>query len=327
VTDGPATEGDSWVPSACVDIMLPAYGNDALVRETIESVLTQRDPRWRLTVVDDGRHLAPGAAGDLESWLTDLSDPRTRYLANPARLGLNRNFQRCVDEASADLVMLIGADDRLLPDVVGRVHAAAAAHPDAPFVHTGATVIDERGNPALPLADRVKRLTAVRFDAAQRARGWQLSGGEVLASSLLRGNWMYFPSVVFRRDVLQRHGFRDGYDIVLDLDLYLRILLAGGQAVLFSEPGIEYRRHAASLSSATADDGSRFAEEHAYFAEMAAAMTEAGWPKAARAARTHLTSRLHAVTKTPGLLAARQWRPAASMLRAALASTPPPHQK
>ena len=300
-------------PAARVDVMLPAYGDDALVREAVESVLAQRDSRWRLTVIDDDPR------GDLGSW---LADPRIRYLANPTRLGLNRNFQRCVDEASADLVVLLGADDRLLPDFVGRVHEAAAANPHAAFFHTGASVIDSAGNPALPLADRVKRLTAVR-----PAHGWQLSGGETLATSLLRGNWMYFPSVVFRGDVLKRHGFRDGYDIVLDLDLYLRILLTGGQAVLFGAPGIEYRRHAASLSSATAEDGSRFAEEHAYFAEMAAAMTETGWPKAARAARMHLTSRLHAVTRTPGLLAARQWRPAASMLRAALATTQPPHQK
>jgi glycosyltransferase involved in cell wall biosynthesis len=285
-----------------MDIMLPAYGDGALVRETIASVLAQEDQDWHLTVIDDGAQVS---THDLKSWVTDLGDPRIRYLANPHRVGLNRNFQRCADEATADLVLVIGSDDRLLPDLVSRVRKAAAA---------------------TPLVDRVKRLTSLRFDDAQRQRGWQLTGGETLASSLLRGNWMYFPSVVFRRDVLQRHGFREGFDIVLDLDLYLRILMEGGQAVLFSEPGIEYRRHSASLSSATADDGSRFDEEQRYFAETAAAMAELGWPKAARAARWHLTSRLHAVTKTPGLLAARKFKPAASMLKAAFGGvgTAPP---
>jgi glycosyltransferase involved in cell wall biosynthesis len=306
-----------------MDIMLPAYGDGALVRETIASVLAQDDQDWHLTVIDDGAQVS---THDLKSWVTDLGDPRIRYLANPHRVGLNRNFQRCADEATADLVLVIGSDDRLLPDLVSRVRKAAAANPDAAFIHTGATVIDENGEPAMPLVDRVKRLTSLRFDDAQRQRGWQLTGGETLASSLLRGNWMYFPSVVFRRDVLQRHGFREGFDIVLDLDLYLRILMEGGQAVLFSEPGIEYRRHSASLSSATADDGSRFDEEQRYFAETAAAMAELGWPKAARAARWHLTSRLHAVTKTPGLLAARKFKPAASMLKAAFGGvgTAPP---
>ena len=275
-----------------IDIMLPAYGDNALARETIGSVLAQDDPRWRLTVIDDG------ASTELESWLADLGEPKVRYLGNDRRLGINRNFQRCVVEATADLVMLIGADDRLLPGFVRRVHAAAEQHPGAAFFHTGATVIDEHGRPVMPLADRVKRIVSIS--------GGVVTGGERLAISLLRGNWMYFPSVVFRRDVLRKHGFREGYDIVLDLDLYLRILLDGGRVVLFGRPGIEYRRHAASLSSTTAGNGARFDEESDYFAEAAATMAAAGWPRAARAARWHLTSRLHAAAKA---IAARKGAP------------------
>jgi glycosyltransferase involved in cell wall biosynthesis len=300
-----------------IDIMVPAFGDGALVRETVGSVLAQRDPHWRLTVIDDG------VGGGLEAWLTEQGDERVRYLANPTRLGINRNFQRCVDEAAADLVVLLGSDDRLLPDFVGRVRDVAAQCPEAAFIHTGAVVIGDDGQVATTLVDRVKRLTKLPAGAADRERGWQLTGGEPLAASLLGGNWMYFPSVAFRRDPLRRHGFREGYDIVLDLDLYLRILADGGRAVLFTEPGIEYRRHAASLSSATADTGSRFDEERAYFAEAAEMMTAAGWPRAARAARVHWTSRLHAVAKMSALLAARRWRPAGTMLRGAIATKPP----
>jgi glycosyltransferase involved in cell wall biosynthesis len=276
-----------------IDIMLPAYGDNALVRETITSVLAQDDPRWRLTVIDD-------APGDLKSWVAELGHERIRYLPNERRLGINRNFQRCADEATADLVQLIGADDRLLPDFVRRVHAAAEQHPDVAFFHTNAVVIDDDGNPYLPMADKIKRLVSIR--------GGVVTGGERLATSLLHGNWMYFPSVVFRRAPLQKHGFREGYDIVLDLDLYLRILLDGGRVVLFDRPGIEYRRHAASLSSATAGTGARFDEERNYFAETARDMAVAGWSRAARAARWHLTSRLHAAAKS---LAARKGAPPA----------------
>jgi glycosyltransferase involved in cell wall biosynthesis len=276
-----------------IDIMLPAYGDNALVRETIASVLAQDDPRWRLTVIDD-------APGDLKSWVAELGHEKIRYLPNERRLGINRNFQRCADEATEELVMLLGADDRLLPDFVARVHAAAEQHPAVAFFHTNAIVIDENGQPAMPLADKIKRLVSIK--------GGVVTGGERLATSLLHGNWMYFPSVVFRRDVLKKHGFREGHDIVLDLDLYLRILLDGGRVVLFDRPGIEYRRHAASLSSATAGTGARFDEERDYFAETATAMAAAGWPRAARAARWHLTSRLHAAAKA---LAARKGAPPA----------------
>lgn len=48
--------------------------------------------------------------------------------------------------------------------------------------------------------------------------------------------------------------------------------------------------------------GTRFTEAARYFAAVAARMDARGWPKAARAARFHSASRLHALTMLPGAL-------------------------
>lgn len=293
--------------------MLPAYGDGPLLREAVSSVLAQTDPRWRLTVVDDGIDLGRGP--ELAGWLAALGDDRVRYLVNEERLGINRNFQRCVDEATADLVVILGADDRLQPHYVGEVRAAAAAEPAATWIHPAVQVVDDEGRPHTPAPDRLKRLTT------PRVQGRRLMGGERLATSLLHGNWMYFPSVAFRRRDLQRHGFRPGHDIVLDLDLYLRILLDGGHALLLERVCADYRRHSASLSSAQASDGARFDEESDYFAEMRTRLRAAGWPRAARAAGLHWTSRLHAVLRAAAALRGGQPRPALRML--ATAGRPP----
>jgi GT2 family glycosyltransferase len=298
-------------PDTCVlDVTIPAYGDGPLLREAVTSVLAQSDPGWRLTVLDDG--VEEGRSGGLTSWLESHGDPRVRYLPNSVRLGINRNFQRCLEEASAGWVLLLGSDDRLLPDLVARVRTLVTRHPEALWIHTGARIIDDAGEPALPLVDKVKRATMLKGD--------RVTGGEELATSLLHGNWMYFPSCAFRREAVSAHGFREGYDIVLDLDLYLRMLLAGGEVVLLADPGIEYRRHAASLSSSGAVDGSRFAEEVAYFAETAREAERAGWSRAARAARWHWTSRAHGVAKLPGLLRAGEFSLAGEIARLALTS-------
>ncbi len=239
--------------------MVPAYGDGPLIREAIGSVLAQDDNGWRLTVIDDA---AATESGQLAQWLQGLGDPRVRYLANPQRLGINRNFQRCADESSADWVVILGADDRLLPSFISRVRKETTEFPDTAWIHAGARIIDDNGHPHLPMADRVKHRTMPKISRYREI------AGEELAVSLLKGNWMYFPSCAFQRTMLQKIGFRPGYDIVLDLDLYLHLLLAGGTCILLEQPGIEYRRHAASLSSTGAHDGSRFAEEIAYFDEM-----------------------------------------------------------
>ena len=125
-----------------VDDVLPAYGDGALLREAVRSVLAQDVPHWRLTVVDDRADAPPD---DLGAWLDALGDPRVRYLANPVRLGINRNFQRCLELATAPLVVVLGADDRMLPHYVRVVSEAAARHPDAAWIHPGVRVIVNSG--------------------------------------------------------------------------------------------------------------------------------------------------------------------------------------
>ena len=296
------------MPHAPLSVTLPAYGDGPLLREAVASVLAQDSPDWTLQVFDDG----PADAG-LASWLTEL-DPRVSYQRNEPRLGINRNFQRCLDAATGELVVVLGADDRLAPAFVSRMTEAAAAAPDAVMFQPRVEVIDEHGQPAQPLADRLKALLTPRAPRVLR--------GEELAVSLLRGNWMYFPATVFRTEAARAVGFREGYDIVLDLDLYLRLLLEGASLVLVDALLFQYRRHAESLSSSERLTGSRFAEERAYFAEMAEAMRAHGWPRAARSARTHLTSRLHAGALLPGALSSRNGGLTRSLVRHVAGRTP-----
>ena len=292
-----------------LEVMVPAYGDRPSLREAVDSVLRQDDPNWRLTVVDDG---PVSGEGSTKGWIAELRDDRIRYVANRVRLGINRNFQQCAQLAEADIVMLLGDDDKLLPDCVGRARRLALQHSDVAIIHMGAIVIDETGKPIFPLVDRVKKFTAPRI------RGTQLAGGEKLATSLLNANWMYFPSCVFRRVTLQSYGFRDGLDLVLDLDLYLRLLMAGEKVLLLETPGIQYRRHLRSLSAVGAGVGSRFSEERTFFYEIMANLAAIGWRKAAWAARMHWTSRMHALTMLPGLIGGGDLVTAGRVMRQAL---------
>lgn len=281
---------DDGVGSPLVHVMVPAYGDNPYLRETVASVLAQDTDSWLLTLIDDGPE-DPG----LVQWIADLGDERVSYLHNPVRLGINRNFQRCLELAEAPYAVLVGADDRLHPGYVRVVTAAAAAHPEVAWIQPSVRVIGSDGAAVVTRADQVK----ARLMPKPSPGGVTVLAGEELARSLLVGNWMYFPAVAFRRDVALAHGFRVGRDIVLDLDLYLRMLVDGASAAYLDEVAFDYRRHAASLSSTEAVNGVRFAEERAFFDEAADTLERIGWHRAARAARLHVTSRLYAVLCLP----------------------------
>jgi glycosyltransferase involved in cell wall biosynthesis len=259
------------------------------LREAVTSVLAQDDPHWRLTVVDDR------SPQDVGPWLDTLGDERVRHLRNPENLGLTGNFNRCVDLVEHDLAVLLGCDDRLLPNYVRTVRAVHAADPDAAIIQPGVRVIDAAGRPVRTLVDEAKRRVYAPREPVALA-------GEDLAVSLLRGDWLYFPALAWRADVLTTVRFRRDLRVIQDLALLMELVLRGARLVTDDTVCFEYRRHAASESSATAFDGSRFTEAGAFFADTADRLAAHGWPRAARVARRHLSSRIFALTMLPRTL-------------------------
>ncbi|MEJ8278741.1 glycosyltransferase family 2 protein [Pseudonocardia spirodelae] len=271
-----------------LNILLPFYGDARLLRLAVESVRAQHDPAWELLVVDDA-YPDPSAC----SWISDVGDPRIRVLRNETNQGANANYRRCLSHVTHDWFTVMGADDVMAPDYLDVVKEAIAAAPDAGIVQPGVTVIDEHGRDVVPLADRIKAYYRPRHRGRTELRG------EELATSLLRANWTYFPSLCWRRSALPEHGFRRGLDVVQDLAMILDVVGAGWSMVLDDRPCFRYRRHTGSDSAVRALDGTRFAEERAFFASTAREMDERGWHRAGRAARRHLTSRLNAASLMP----------------------------
>ncbi|UOE44508.1 glycosyltransferase family 2 protein [Agromyces larvae] len=310
----PTGESDLTVPAEnphtvevpFLDILMPFWGDPGQFRDAVESVLAQTDPGWTLMVIDDAYpDRSPG------EWVRALEHPRVHYRRNAVNLGVSGNFREAARVASAPYTTVMGCDDLLLPGYVERIRQLVATHPEAAYVQPGVEVIDGEGRVTAPLADRVKSMYRPRVNPAGPV---ELSG-ERLATSLLRANWTYFPSIAWRTDLLKRFDFRDDYEVVLDLALQIEIVREGGILVLDDRPEFRYRRHAASASAKRATEGSRFQEERRYFSEAARAMHEQGWGRAARAASRRLTSRLNALSVLPSALVARNGAAARTLLR------------
>lgn len=267
-----------------IDVMMPFYGDVAQFREAVTSVLDQGDGDLRLVVVDD---CYPDP--EPREWLAALTDPRVHYLRNETNLGVNGNFRRCVDLVEADHFVVMGCDDVMAPEYLTTVRRLAAAHPGASVIAPGVEVIDDAGRVVTPLGDRIKE-----FLTPRTAPGMPVTlTGEAMATSLYHGNWTYFPSLLWHNAAVRDVGFRPGLEIVLDLALLVDLAAAGGSLVHDPTVVFRYRRHQASVSSVQAVDGRRFAEENAFFADEARRCAARGWPRAARAARLHATSRLN----------------------------------
>lgn len=280
-------------------VLVPYYSNPQYLRLALESVVAQTDPNWWCVVVDDS---PDGAAGAVVS---AVGDARVRHVRNSTNFGVAGNFQRCFDvaaEGGATLAMILHADDLLESEYVAVIRSAHAVERQAACIAPRATVIDERGTVHRPLADRVKaRLWPNGLDVLEGGRGLQL---------LVRGQFFYCPAVSYRLDLMPDPAWTDRWRQVMDLDLYARVLLAGGRIALQPRHLYRYRRHAAATTESQSSSMLRSAEETALCRELRSAALSAGWNAAAREAHWRVTIRLQALQRIPSLLVRRRWREA-----------------
>ena len=274
------------------------------MRKTVESVLAQDSEQWILTVLDDAY-----SDQTIGEWMSTLDHPRVRYLRNDKNLGIVGNYEKLLTMTTQKLVMLLGCDDELMPNYVSTILAAHERHPTASIIHPGVKAIDENGKEIKTLTDWAKSSLVM-----PRTRD-QVLGGEKLAVSLLAGDWMYWPALTFKTDVLKNYTFDSSLKLTHDLAIVMDMVLAGEQLLIEPTVCFLYRRHSKSASTASLVDGRRFAEEKRYFAHAKALVHKVGWSRAERAVNWHITSRFNALWIALNAFGRGYWRAVPRLLR------------
>jgi glycosyltransferase involved in cell wall biosynthesis len=290
-----------------ITFAVPFYRGLDYLREALASVRAQTRDDWRLVVLDDRGE--PEAA--VRAVVDGLGDPRVAWSGNAATLGMVGNWNRALDEAATDLVTLLHADDRLLPHYAETMLALADARPEAAALACAATLIDAGGRPTWTVADAVKRVLVPAGEP------WTLAGERGLRA-LLRGDFVFCPTVAWRRSALGARRFEPGWRQVQDLELLARLLLAGDAIAGTRRAAYAYRRHAGSATALQSESLLRFDEELRLYERLAAEAAARGWPAAARTARRKAIVRLHLAFRAASDLAARRPTAAARKLRLAL---------
>lgn len=263
---------------AKVDILLTFWGDVDLLKKAVESVIAQTEPDWHLLVLDDCY-----PSDEPAKYFKSLKDKRITYYRHKKNIGITKNFNYAVDHTTADYCVLMGCDDIMLPDYITQ---ALISIGDADFYQPYVDVIDGDGNVYLPLGDKIKR-----FLQPKKSGVYQ---GEKLAASLCHGNWLYFPSILWKTSTIQKYRFNDRYKIAEDVVLELDILKDGGTLYFDRTTTFNYRRFAKSLSSVEKSKGGvRFGEEDQVYDHFANEFKKIGWNKAARAAKLRITSKIH----------------------------------
>lgn len=276
-----------------IDIVVPFWGDPQLLFSTVASVQSQHDTDWRLIVIDD---CYPDDT--VPAFFAALEDPRISYVRNDVNLGITENYREAIRRSTSQFMAILGCDDLLHPNYLDVIRRTIARVPDADVIQPGVEVIDEHGAVVRPLVDRVKQGVL----APRGGSGIAVLRGQSMATSLIRGDWLYWPSLTFRTETLRRIDFREGLPIIQDLALLMDIAFEGGTLAYNPELAFCYRRHSGSASQKTLLDGRRFRDERTYYAQARRLAAAQSWRRTALTARLRVMSRLHGVAELPGVL-------------------------
>lgn len=267
--------------NADISFAVPYYSAPEYLREALASLCNQTHLNWEAVVVDDA---SPEPIADL---ITELNDRRITYVRNETNLGLAANWNKALGLTTAPLVCILHSDDLLEPNYASTMIELLTATPEATAGHCRVSIIGADGLPRWTLTDAVKRIIQ------PKAKGLVVSAGEDGLASMLRGSWIYCPTLCFRRSQLPSVPFDNSWRFMLDFDLIARIFLNGQQLIGTTSKLYRYRRHDAAQTRVLTNELTRFEEELSFYAQMYRAAKERRWLTAQRHAQRATVIRLH----------------------------------
>ena len=203
-----------------LSIVIPAYNSATFLPHALASVFAQDFSDYEIIVVDDG------STDETQTVLQSYA-ARIRYvLQENAGSASARN--RGIQMARGKYIVLLDADDLLLPGKLREQVAILEKRPSLGLIHSGWQIIDEQGTV-------IKEMEPWHDSPVLNLETW------------LRNKPVKMGATLFRREWLERVG---GLDPELrqshDVDLMLRLSLAGCTADWLKKPTMCYRHHAAS---------------------------------------------------------------------------------
>lgn len=210
-----------------VSVIIPTFNCARFLGRAISSVLSQTYSHYEIIVVDDG------STDGTKDVVVQFGD-RVHYLCQPNR-GLSSARNLALSKARGEFIAYLDADDMWYPHKLDKQVTFLDAHKEYGLVHSDVTIISETDD---VIYHRLNQETLRRFPVGY------------CTLDLLRRCHIYIPTVLERRDCIERVGiFDERLKAAEDYFHWIMVAIDGRAFGYIDEPLTMYRRTAGSLSS------------------------------------------------------------------------------
>lgn len=229
--------------SARVAIIMPVYNAGRFLEVSIASILGQTYQDYRLIAINDGStdHSVELLQKNKDDRLVIISQQNSGGPAKPRNVGISAS--------DSEYVALFDSDDVMKPDKIALAVKTLDQCPDAAFVFSNFTFIDNEGK--IVTDSFLEKYSTFNnlIKSLPKSDDYIYIPPQLLFEGLCEENFIGTSGVVIRRSVLATVG---GFDESLknsdDRDMWFRLSRLYGAAYI---PKIlhQYRRHSGNISS------------------------------------------------------------------------------
>lgn len=195
-----------------------------LFREALSSVLAQTLTNIEILIVEAPSHRMGKGVVD------SFSDSRLRYILQPIPTCLADQLNRGLNEARAEIVARLDADDICEPTRLAEQLEYMQEHPDVGVLGSHITIIDTVGN-------------RCGYRAYPESH-------EAIMAAMASFNPVAHPAVMFHRNIALEAGGYQGGKYIEDYDLWCRLAQRGVRFANLPKPLLRYRVHPGGMKSA-----------------------------------------------------------------------------
>ncbi len=211
-----------------MSVVMSVFNGRRYLREAIDSILAQTFRDFEFVTVDDGSD--DGSLAILQAYAQ--RDARVTVISRP-NTGCWKASNDGIAASSGAFIARMDADDVCVPDRFEKQLSFLRDHREVVALGAHVLLIDADGA-ALRTMPSHRRLTHEEIDAAH------LTGG---------GQVLFHPTLMMRREAVEKIGLYREWPAGMDLDLFLRLAEVGRLANL-PDVLLKYRQHMASIGHA-----------------------------------------------------------------------------
>lgn len=217
--------------SPLITIAIPTYKRLQYLKEAVASALGQSYSNIEVVISQDPSQ--DGLDETIHIWSQTIAsqNSKVRYRYNSQNLGLAGNWNAVADAARGEYIVIIGDDDRLLPNFVEKL--VNVIQPDTLVAFANHYLINSQG----------QRLEAESYQHTKHYQRDRLAPGEISdPERLVWQNTIPMSAALVRTQAVQQLRFKEDLNTP-EIELFVRLVHQQGRFIFVPDYLSEYRVH------------------------------------------------------------------------------------